>query len=93
MMGYGWGMGAGGWIAMTVFWVALIALVVWLVIRVLPGSGDSRREGRPEGFPDNETPEQILDRRYAAGELDLETYQAMRATLASSRSNGHGDAR
>ena len=30
------------------------------------------------------------DRRYAAGELDLETYQAMRATLASGRSNGHG---
>ena len=93
MMGYGWGMGAGGWIAMTVFWVALITLVVWLVVRVLPGGGDNVREGRREGFAGTETPEQILDRRYAAGELDLESYQVMRATLASSRSNGHGGAR
>lgn len=93
MMGYGWGMGAGGWIAMTVFWVALVTLVVWLVIRVLPGAGGNRSEGRREDLADTETPGQILDRRYAAGELDMETYQVMRATLASSRSNGHGGAR
>lgn len=93
MMGYGWGMGAGGWIAMTVFWIALITLVVWLVTRALPGAGDNGRDGRREGLPGSETPEQILDRRYAAGELDLETYQVMRATLASSRSSGHGGAR
>ena len=93
MMGYGWGMGAGGWIAMTVFWVALITLVVWLVARTLPGAGDNRRAGRPEGSAGIETPEQILDRRYAAGEIDRETYQVMRATLASSRSGGHGGAR
>ena len=93
MMGYGWGMGAGGWIAMTIFWVALITLVVWLVIRALPGAGDNGREGRREGVAGPETPEQILDRRYAAGELDLETYQVMRATLASGRSSGQGGAR
>ncbi|WP_225754848.1 SHOCT domain-containing protein [Actinotalea sp. Marseille-Q4924] len=86
-------MGAGGWIAMTIFWVALVTLVVWLVIRAFPGGGDTAREGRRETWSGSETPEQILDRRYAAGELDLEAYQVMRATLASGRSNGKGGAR
>jgi len=27
MMGYGFGMGAGGWIAMAVFWIGVIGLV------------------------------------------------------------------
>src|SRR5665647_1907956 len=39
MMGwYGGGMGALGWLAMGVFWVFLLGLIVWLVIRLLPGS-------------------------------------------------------
>lgn len=91
MMGYGWGMGAGGWIAMTVFWVALIVLVVWLITRAFP-DGQNRTGGRAGAGP-HETPEQILDRRYAAGEIDLETYRTMRATLASARSTGEGGPR
>jgi len=89
MMGYGWGMNAGGWIAMTVFWVALIVVVVWLVARAFPGvrGGGGGRVGAYE------TPEQILDRRYAAGEIDSDTYRTMRATMASARSTGEGGAR
>ncbi|MEU0312266.1 hypothetical protein [Nocardioides sp. NPDC006273] len=84
MMGYGYGMGAVGWIAMTIFWVGLITLVIWVIARVLPtggGWGDAapRRGGAPA-----ESAEDILDRRFAAGELDEETYRSMRATLRSS---------
>lgn len=81
MMGFGYGMGPGGWIAMTVFWVGLLTLLIWGASRAFgasPGGDDSTR--RPP------TPEELLDRRYAAGELDDETYRAMRATLASTRS-------
>lgn len=78
-MGYGWGMSGVGWIAMTVFWVALIVLVVWLVTRAFPGDHD--RDGR--GGTDRETAEQILDRRFASGEIDLDTYRAMRAAIAA----------
>jgi putative membrane protein len=86
-------MGAGGWIAMVLFWIALITLVVWLVVKTLPGGGDRGRGARPEDMgTGTERPEQILDRRYAAGELDQETYQMMRATLASGRSSGQGGA-
>ena len=82
MMGYGWGMGTGGWIAMTVFWVALLALIVWLVTRTFSS-------GRAEGGTDQpwrESPDQVLDRRFAAGEIDEATYQRMRETLRSGRS-------
>lgn len=83
MMGYGSGMGAGGWIAMAVFWVGLLVVIGWAVTRAFPSGGN-----RGGDTPRRETPEEVLDRRYAAGELDTETYQSMRATLASARSAG-----
>ncbi|HEX7397429.1 MAG TPA: hypothetical protein VF312_07780 [Propionibacteriaceae bacterium] len=86
MMGWGnmgWGgMGVGGMIGMVVFWLVLIALIVWAVSRLLPG-----RQGSSQ--PGQETPEEILDRRFARGEVDLETYQLQRAALATARGEGH----
>ena len=42
MMGwYGDGTGALGWLGMGVFWLILLGLIVWLVVRLLPGSGGS----------------------------------------------------
>lgn len=81
MMGYGYGIGAGGWIAMAMFWIGLIALVVWGVSRAFP-SGNGRDD--TSWAPRPESPAEVLDRRYAAGEIDEDRYQAMRATLASS---------
>ncbi len=83
MMGwYGGGMGPLGWLAMGVFWLILIGLIVWLVIRLLPGStsGTARDTG--------ESPLSILDRRLARGEIDLDTWQAQRAALLSVRDEG-----
>lgn len=82
MMGYGWGMGVGGWIAMMIFWVALLALIVWLVARAF-SPGDTQRN---PGQYWQESPDQVLDRRFAAGEIDEATYHRMRDTLRSSRS-------
>lgn len=79
MMGFGMG---GGMIAMTVFWVGLLALVIWGVARASTGSGGGLDEN-----PRKERPEEILDRRYVAGELDEDTYRSMRETLTSARSN------
>ena len=43
MMGwYGSGMGGWGpfmWMFMGLFWIALIGLIIWLVVKLLPGSG------------------------------------------------------
>ena len=44
MMGWnsGGGMGSLGWLGMGVFWLFLLGLIVWLVVRLLPGSGNSQ---------------------------------------------------
>lgn len=79
MMGYGWGMGIGGWIFMALFWIALLALIVWGVGALLPRT-PADRSGRPE------QPEEILDRRFALGEIDTEQYRRAREDLAAARS-------
>lgn len=81
MMGFGYGMGTGGWIAMTVFWVGLLTLMIWGASRAFGGSPAGN-----DGSRRPPTPEELLDRRYAIGELDDDTYSTMRATLASTRS-------
>ncbi len=76
MNGWYGGMGAGGWILMSAFWVVLIALVVWAVAHLLG------RGGRPVERVDlAERPEEVLDRRLAAGEIDAATYDALRTKL------------
>lgn len=89
MMGwYGGGMGAGMWLFMGLFWIALIALIIWLVIRLLPSHGDAGTTTTPSTHPPlpmQESPMDILDRRLAQGDIDLDTYQAHRAALISAR--------
>ena len=76
MMGwYGNGMGATGWLGMGVFWFVLLGLIVWLVVRLLPGSGEGTTRYTGESALE------ILDRRLASGEIDVETWQAQRAAL------------
>jgi putative membrane protein len=74
-------MGWGGMIGMILFWVVLVAAIVWAVSRLLPG----RQAPSSPSASGQEKPEDILARRYARGEIDLETYQAQRDVLASGR--------
>lgn len=78
MMDWNGGMGGGAWIFMGVFWAAALTLIIFLVVRLLPSNGQGRRA-------EKDSPEELLDRRFARGDLDVETYQAQRAVLASSR--------
>ena len=71
--------GSGGWVWMTfipILWLALIGLVVWAVVHFTQSHEGHVRQGR-------ETPEEILDRCYASGEIDTQTYTEARQTLAS----------
>ena len=66
----GWHM---GW--MTVWWIlipALIASLAWALMK-----------GTREPSASSESPEEVLRRRYARGELDDETFRRMRDELAS----------
>jgi putative membrane protein len=81
MMGWnnGGGMGSLGWLGMGVFWLILLGLIVWLVVRLLP---DSRNDGSPDRSSGDSALD-ILDRRLANGQLDLPSWQAQRAALLS----------
>ena len=72
------GMGAAGWLLMTVFWVVLLAAIVWAVASLFP----ARRDGSTV-LP--ERPEDVLDRRLAQGEIDSATYDELRGKLRAAR--------
>src|SRR5665647_880233 len=76
MGGFGNGMGSLGWLGMGVFWLVLLGLIVWLVMRLLPDNrgGGSTRDAA-------ESTLEILDRRMAKGEIDTQTWQAQRDAL------------
>ncbi len=71
----GWGMGLG-FLFMLLFWGALIALAVWLV-RVLFPVAERLPPPTDRGLDARE----ILDRRFARGEIDREEYDLMRKTI------------
>lgn len=94
MMGwYGGGMAGGAWIFMGLFWIVLIAAIIWLVVRLLPSGNHGHATSAPTAplasppvaGPRPDSPMEILDRRLALGEIDLETYQAHRAAIIASR--------
>lgn len=60
-----WGMHWWWWI----FWIAIVVVIVLLLTR--SQFGGSRRE----------TPLEVLERRYAAGEISTEEYEERRARL------------
>jgi len=64
---------------MGVFWLILLGLIIWLVVRLLPGSDSGTTRNTDESALE------ILDRRLASGELDTETWQAQRAALVGAR--------
>jgi putative membrane protein len=81
----GSGMGAWApfmWLFMGLFWMALIGLIIWLVTRLLPGSGGAHHTSAPGPV---ESPEQILDRMFALGEIDEATYRSRRTALGDMR--------
>lgn len=73
---HGYGPGWPWMMLMTLLWVALIAVIVWAVVRLVPrsGGGGYRRQGR-------KTPQDILDRRFARGEINADEYRQARAHL------------
>ena len=87
----GWyGNGVGGlppfmWIGMGLFWIVLIGLVIILVVRLLPGSGTASQPPAASGQRSEESAEQILDRLFAIGEIDEQTYRARRGALSEMR--------
>lgn len=61
-----WCLGSGGWLMVTAMLLVLVA-AVWLVTRLFPTATD---------------PSALLDARLARGDVDVDTYRALRDELA-----------
>ncbi len=76
MMHGGWG-GWGWMMLMPLLWIIVTGLIVWAAIKLTQRPSDHR-----DLTPRRETAQEILDRRLASGEIDVETYIHARDTLA-----------
>jgi uncharacterized membrane protein len=65
MFGYGFGIMGLGMVALTLVWIGLIALGVWAFLRLIPRDHRSERDVARE----------VLQRRFAAGEISDAEYQ------------------
>jgi len=71
-------------VAMLLFWAVVVAGVMWLVRtggNSGPRPGDRDSTDKP-GRPDRSSAQDILDERYARGELSDEEYRARRDVLS-----------
>lgn len=76
-MMHGFGFGIGGFIGMVLVWILLIVGAVWLIKQIF--SGSASRPGNTPG--EEERAIDILDKRYARGDLDREEYERMKNDL------------
>lgn len=76
----GWnnGMGWGGWIVMTLIMVTFWSLLVFGVVALFRGDRDTRSAPQQSRGRD---PMQILDERFARGEIDVDEYHARQQVL------------
>ena len=90
MMGWDWRFGWGGMLfgglMMVVFWGGLIALIVF-AIRGFTGNSNRSDYNLNSSNPTDrtrETPLEMLQARYARGEISKEEYEAIRQDLQRS---------
>ena len=97
MWGYDNNLGGSnqGWfmVAMMVFWIAVIFVAIWLVVRLSDNRhgnhmGHHQHYGATQGpgfgkdsTPVGESPRSILDRRLASGEITADQYKETKGHL------------
>lgn len=72
------GTGSAGWVVMSLALVAFGAIVVFAIVAIFRGGGREVRHG-------GGSPQQLLDERFARGEIDAEEYHGRRDTVAAKR--------
>jgi putative membrane protein len=88
MWGYGYGWQGMLWMGLgSLFWLVLLGLSIWLLVRWLTRNSHPATPWYPN-TPPSPSAMEILRQRYARGEMDTETFQAMRAHLEETRVGG-----
>lgn len=81
MWGYGFGW---GWLLMSfgmVLWIALLVVLVWTLIRWLERKSSAVVPPATGFTPSGPSALELLQQRYARGEIDTATYEHMREQL------------
>ncbi|GAA1072418.1 hypothetical protein GCM10009663_10020 [Kitasatospora arboriphila] len=76
----------GGWAWMMflpLLWIGLAGLIGWAAVHLAHRPAERQGESAPPGpVPGHATPREVLDRRYASGEIDTTAYREAREHLA-----------
>ncbi len=83
MWGYGFGW---GWLMMSlgmVLWIALLVVLVWAIIRWLERKVTTPASPVTSTPPSGPSALEILQQRYARGEIDTVTFEQMRERLTT----------
>lgn len=72
----GYGMDGGSIVLMALMWLTVIGLGIWFLTWIT-----RRDQYRAPVTEKTDTPRQILDRRFASGEIDAETYSQARKLI------------
>jgi putative membrane protein len=75
----GMGFGFGGFFLMILFWISIIAGAVWIVKLIFTGTTGTLM---PPGKSRGSSAREILDQRYAKGEMSREDYELMKQDLS-----------
>lgn len=86
MWGYGW---TGGWMGLlmgvsAVLWWVLVAVIVVALLRWLRAPRGGEQTGERAAATPAQDPRQILDLRFARGEIDADEYADRRRLLTGS---------
>lgn len=76
----GYGMDWGSIFFMALMWVVIIGFGIWLVTWITRRDHNCHPQ-HAQATDKMETPRQILDRRFASGEIDAETYSRARKLI------------
>ena len=81
MWGYGWG-GMSLWmIIVSLFWLAVLGVLIWSLVRWLGSRGQALSTPTQPPVGSGPTALDILQQRYARGEIDTTTFEQMRERL------------
>jgi putative membrane protein len=86
MWGYGYGF---DWLSMILMslgmllWIAFLVVLVWAIIRWLERKTTTTASPVTSASPGGPSPLEILNQRYARGEIDTATFEQMRERLTT----------
>ena len=89
----GWSMhggGAGWWIVVPVLMMLFMGGMMWMMMRGMGGGSSESSPAPSQSHATPETPEQILERRFAEGAISIDEYQARREALVNGSSGSNG---